>query len=156
MSVTGILKGHDLFQSLGQDQARAIANFSSVKECEAGMNIFALGDPGSHVYMLMDGSVNLRLPATDGDFSLVISRIEQGELFGLSPLLDSPVYTATAQCAEPTKVLAIEAKAFRRLLKDNALVGFDIMNRVAHIYFSRYIYVLKSLQNVVGQVSLIR
>jgi len=149
MSVDGILKGHDLFRS--------------VKKFEANETVFSYNDPAGHIYMLMEGAVDLRLPSEGQDFSLVISKMEKGELFGLSPLLDSPPplldsprYTATAQCSAATELLSIEAKPLRELLKRNSLVGFEIMNQVAHIYFNRYIEVLKKLQGVVGQVSLIR
>lgn len=156
MGVGGILKGHDLFRSLGLDQAKEVSAISSVKKFEAGEMVFAYNSPASHVYMLMEGSVNLQLPAEPRDFSLIISKMEKGELFGLSPLLDSPRYTASAQCVEATELLSIEAKPFREILRRNALVGFGIMNQVAHIYFTRYIEVLRSLQGVVSQVSLIR
>jgi CRP-like cAMP-binding protein len=155
MSPHRILMGHKLFQSLGVDQAHEIGSFSSAKKLEANETIFFYNDPASHIYMLMEGAVDLRLPAEGQDFSMVISKIEKGELFGLSPLLDSPRYTATALCVAATEILSIEAKPLRELLKRSPLVGFEIMNQVAHIYFNRYIEVLKRLQGVVGQVSLI-
>ena len=156
MGIDGILKGHDLFRSLSVDQAHEISDFSSVKKYQADETVFKLDATADHIYMLMEGAVNLLLPAESGNFSLVISKIEKGEIFGLSPLLDSPRYTATALCREATEVLSIEAKPFRELLMNNHPVGFNIMNQVAHIYFHRYINVLKSLQGVVGQISLIR
>ncbi len=151
-----ILKGHDLFQSLSVDDAHQISTFSSVKNYAVGEMVFRLGEAAAHVYMLLEGSVNLRLPARPEDFSIVISKIEHGELFGLSPLLDSARYTATAQCSESTELLSIEAEPFREMLKRNEVAGYNIINQVAHIYFTRYIEVLKSLQGVVAQVSLIR
>ncbi len=156
MSVDRVLKGHDLFQSLSVDEAHRIAEFSSVKLYDRNETVFNYGDPGGHVYMLMDGSVDLLLPAESLEFNMVVSRIEVGELFGLSPLLDSPRYTASAVCRDQTELLSIEADRFRELLRNNPVVAFDTMNRVAHIYFNRYIDVLKSLQGVVNQVSLIR
>ena len=155
MSNESILKGHDLFKSLGLEKAFQIKNFSSVKKYKAEDIIFKYNEAASHVYMLMSGLVNLRIPSQQRDFSLVISKIEKGELFGLSPLLDSPRYTASAQCVEPSEILLIEAKPFRELLKENSLIGFNIMNRIAHIYFNRYINVLKNLQDIAGQISLI-
>lgn len=155
MTVDRIFKGHDLFRSLDVDQADEVSRFSSVKKYAENEYIFKYSAPAGHVYMLMEGSVNLRLPAKPQDFSLIISKIEKGELFGLSPLLDSPRYTATAQCSEPSEVLSIEAKPFRELLKNNHIVGFNVMTQVANIYFSRYIDVLKNLQGVVSQISLI-
>jgi hypothetical protein len=50
----------------------------------------------------------------------------------------------------------VEADRFRELIRNNPTVAFDTMNRVAHIYFNRYIDVLKCLQGVVTQVSSIR
>ncbi len=156
MGIDRVIKGHDLFRSLTVDEAHRISDFSSMKKFQPDEFIFKHGGKGSHVYMLMEGTVYLRLPAIPPEFSFIISKIEKGELFGLSPLLDSPRYTASAQCMEPTEVLSIDAKAFRDILLSNCPVGFDIINRVAHIYFTRYIEVLKSIQGVLGQISLIR
>lgn len=155
MGVDTILKGHDLFQSLKVDEAHALSGFSSVKQFLADDIIFQYNDPATHVYMLMTGSVYLRLPANPQGFSLVISKIEKGELFGLSPLLDSERFTATAQCIKDTEVLSIEAKPFRELLRTNCPVGFNVMSLVADIYFSRYIDVLQNLQDTVSRISLV-
>ncbi len=156
MSIDRMLKGHDLFQSLSVEEAHRLSGFSSVKKYEADDTIFKYNGLGLHVYMLMEGVVYLRLPASPQDFSFAISKIEKGELFGLSPLLGSERYTATAQCTEPAEVLCIEAKPFRELLQKNCPVGFQIMSQVADVYFTRYISLLKNLQGVVNQIPLIR
>ncbi len=156
MTVERVLKGHDLFRSLSIEEANQISKFSSVKTFQPGESIFEYNALSYHVYMLMDGAVQLRLPASPPDVSFVISKIEKGELFGLSPLLDSERYTAMAQCSEAAEVLAIEAKPFRELLRRNCPVGFQIMSQVAHVYFTRYIGVLKNLQDVVSQIPLIK
>ena len=156
MSIDRMLKGHDLFRSLTVEEANQLSGFSSVKKYEANETVFKYNGLGLHVYMLMEGSVYLRLPASPPDFSFVISKIEKGELFGLSPLLGSERYTAEAQCNEASEVLSIEAKPFRELLQKNCPVGFQIMSQVADIYFTRYISVLKNLQGVVNQIPLIR
>ena len=96
MTVDRILKGHDLFQSLNVDDAHRVSQFSAVKTYDANESVFKFNEAANHVYMLMEGSVDLRLPANPPDFSFVISRIEKGELFGLSPLLDSERYTGFA------------------------------------------------------------
>jgi signal-transduction protein with cAMP-binding, CBS, and nucleotidyltransferase domain len=156
MGIDNVIKGHDLFQSLTVDETHRVSDFSSIKKYQPDEFIFKYGSAGSHIYTLMNGTVYLRLPSTPPEFSFIISKIEKGELFGLSPLLDSPRYTASAQCMEETEVLAIEAQPFREMLINNCPVGYDIVNRVAHIYFARYIEVLKSIQGVLGQISLIR
>jgi len=156
MSADDTLKGHDLFRSLSVEEAHRLSGFSAKRRYEAGDTIFKCEQAGDHVYMLMKGTVNLRLPSEPADYGIVASKVKVGELFGLSPLLDSPQYTTTAQCTEATEVLAIEAQPFRELLRNNCPVAIDVLNRVARIYFARYLDVLKNLQAVVNQIPLMR
>jgi CRP-like cAMP-binding protein len=154
VSIETVLRGHDLFRSLDIGEAHRISSFSAVRRYEANEMIFEQGVPGAHVFMLMKGTVNLQLPTKPKDLSLVISRIKEGELFGLSPLLGSKKYTASAQCMAAAEVLSIEAQPFIDILKSNAAVGQNVMQRVASIYFTRYIELLKSLHGVVNQLAL--
>ena len=43
----------------------------------------------------------------------------------------------------------------RELLRNNAPSGYHIINRVALVYFGRYMKVMKKLQDVIGQISLV-
>ena len=156
MALDKVLKGHDLFAMLPTEQMHRLSDVSAVKSYRAGEIVFEANQPATHVYMLMGGEVQLRVAAEQGDVSLVVSNIEKGELFGLSPLLDSPRYTSGAFCLSDAELLSIEGEAFRELLRNNCPASFTIMNRVAHIFFHRYIDVLKSLQGVAHQLSLIR
>jgi signal-transduction protein with cAMP-binding, CBS, and nucleotidyltransferase domain len=155
MSIDTMLKGHALFASLNVDEMNQLSTFSSVKEFKADEIIFECNQVSSHFYMLMEGLVYLQLPVNPQDFRFAISKVEKGELFGISSLLKSRHYTSTAQCHENAKVLSIEAKPFRELLQLNCQVGLDIINQVAQIYFTRYLDVIKRLQDVVSQITLI-
>ena len=156
MNIDMMLKGHELFASLNGDEINQLSTFSSTKEFRADETIFKYNQVSSHFYMLMEGLVYLELPASSSEFSFAISKVEKGELFGISPLLKSPCYTSTAKCYRDTKVLSIEAKPFRELLQLNCQVGLNIINHVAHIYFTRYLDVIKKLQDVVNHITLIR
>lgn len=156
MSIEKMIKGHDLFRSLSVDEVHLIGRFSSVKDFRAKDLVYDYNAPCSHVYMLMDGTVHLQLPANPPEFSFAISKVEKGELFGISSLLEAPRYPSSAKCATDAQVLSIEAKPFRELLQKNASVGFTIINQVARIYLGRYIELLRRLQDVVSQISLIR
>ena len=145
-----ILKGHDVFASLTVDEMHDLSAFSSVKEFRELEVIFESNQEASHFYILMDGVVYLQLSGNLPEFSIPISKVEKGELFGISPLLQSPRYTLTAQCYKDARVLAVEAKPFRELLRQNRLAGVDIITRIANIYFTRYLDLIKRFQNVVG------
>jgi signal-transduction protein with cAMP-binding, CBS, and nucleotidyltransferase domain len=155
MSIDMMLKGHELFASLNVDEINQLSNFSSMKEYNAQETIFKYNQPSSHFYMLMEGIVYLKLPVNPEGLGFAISKVEKGELFGISSLLKSERYTSTAECYEDTKTLSIEAKPFRELLQSNCPTGMEIITQVAHIYFTRYIEVIKKLQDVVNQITLV-
>ena len=151
-----VLKGHDLFSSLTPDEIHKLSKFAYEKEFHEGESIFEYNQACSHFFMLKKGDVYLLLPANPKEFSFAVSKIKAGELFGLSPLLNGDRYTAQAKCYSEAKVLAIEAKPFLELIRTNSHVGLNIINRVAEIYYARYLNILKKLQDVVSQVSLVR
>ncbi len=156
MALNRTIKGHDLFAMLTPEQMNKLSDVSAVKVCRTGEIVFDYNQPATHVYMLMSGTVQLRLPAEQQEISFLVSNIQKGELFGLSPLLESPRYTSMAICLSEAELLSIDGLPFRELLKNNCMVGYTIMNRVAHTYFHRYIEVLRNLQGVVNQISLIQ
>jgi len=117
--------------------------------------VFTSGVVGSHFFVLQEGRVNLRLPADAHEASLVVGRIEKGDIFGLAPLLGAGRHTTTAQCAEPCKVLAIQVEPLRELLEQNSLVGLHIMTVAAQAYFTRYIETLNRVQKVINEIGAI-
>jgi CRP-like cAMP-binding protein len=155
MSIAKMLKGHELFGSLSFEEVEAISGFAGLKEYEKGETIFRSGVPATHFFVLQKGRVDLRLPAEAHEASLAVGHINEGDVFGLSPLLGSGRSTTTAQCTEASTVLAIEAQPLRAVLEANSLVGLRIMSALAEAYFTRYVETLKRLQNVVNEVAAI-
>jgi CRP-like cAMP-binding protein len=155
MSVTKMLKGHELFRSLSFEEVDMISSFSGPKEFRKDEFVFRSGDAGSHFFVLQEGRVNLRLPADAHEASLMVGRIEKGDLFGLAPLLGVGRHTTTAHCVEPTTVLAVEVDPLRELLQKNPVVGLQVMTAAAQAYFLRYVETLKRLQRVVNEIAVI-
>ena len=155
MGVTRMLKGHELFRSLSFEQVEKISSFSGLKEFHKDENVFKSGVLGSHIFVLQEGRVNLRLPADAHEASLVVGRIEKGDIFGLSPLLGTGRHTTTAKCAGHCKVLAIPVGPLRELLEQNSLVGLHIMTVAAQAYFTRYIETLNRVQKVINEIGAI-
>ncbi len=136
------------------DEINQLSTFSSKKEYKANETIFKHGQVSTHFYMLMEGLVYLQLPANPPEFNITISKVETGELFGISPLLNSEHYTSTARCHNDTSILSVEAKPFLDLLRLNGQAGLDIINQVANIYFTRYLNLINRLQEMVNQITL--
>ena len=152
MSVTSMMKGHELFQSLSFEDIEKVSTFSASTTFDRGEEVFRSGSLGTHFFALLDGEIRLRLPAKAHETSLVVGRIERGGIFGLSPLLGSPRFTTTAVCHTTCTVLAVEVAQFRTLLENNCRVGFMVMSVAANAYFTRYVATLKRIQNVVNDI----
>lgn len=152
MSVANILQGHELLKNLTMEEIDRISKFSERKKFKKNETVFRHQGNAAYVYILLKGRVLLRLPAKPDEFRIVIARIDEGELFGLSPLLGSAKYTSEAQCADESEVLAIDAQQLRGLLQADCLAGFYIMNEVAQAYFTRYVELLGRLQGIVTQI----
>jgi len=155
MGVQSILKGHELFRNLSVEEVDRISGFSEVRGFKKGDTLFVKGQKADRVFLLQKGVVYLRLPANPEEFRIVVDKLEKDDLFGLSPLLGSELYTVEGQCAQDCEVLAIDAQKFRQLLEASSASGFYIMSEVAKVYFERYAELLKRLQNIVLQIPLI-
>ena len=155
MSVVNILKGHELFHNLSVEEVDKVSGFSERRGYDAGDTIFPRGQIAEKVYILLEGGVHLRLPAKPDEFRIIVSKLDIGDLFGLSPMIGSDRYTLEAQCVEDAEVLAIDAKGLRNLLETDCTAGVVIMSEVAQAYFERYIELLTRLQNIVLQIPLI-
>jgi len=154
MSVAKMMKGHELFRSLPFEQIEQISTFSGSKPYEKGDVVFSPTRHATHFFILVEGQVSLMLPADDGESSLVVGRLTQGDIFGLPGLLGFDRYTTRARCASPATVLAVEVNAFRDLLAENPAVGLSVMTVAARAYFSRYIETLRRFQNVLNDLAI--
>jgi len=155
MKVASILKGHALFSNFSIEEVSQISGFSEKKRYRKHEVVFSYGEKADYVFILLEGSVLLHLPAKPEEFRIVISKVTAGDLFGLSSLLGSEHYILEAQCADLADILVVDAKKFRNLLEKDSTAGFIIMNEVASTYFNRYIEILKRFQGIVSQIPLI-
>ncbi len=155
MEIRSVLKGHNLFKLLTVDEVSRISEFSAEKRFRKNETIYTRQKAVSHVFLNLDGAIDLRLPARPPEFSFIIAKVEKGELFGVASLLGSERYTATAVAVEDSTVLALEARPLRELLRNNTPAGYHIINQVALVYFGRYMKVMTKLQDVISQISLV-
>ena len=153
MNISRMMKSHELFQSLSFEEIEQVSSFSASRSFGKDEIVFRRQEYGSHFFVIVEGRVNLRLPSPDGESSLVVARLQQGDIFGLSPLLGFERFTTNAQCAEPSTILAVEVKGFRELLEHNSPVGLSVMNMVAKAYFSRYTGALERIQRILDDLA---
>ena len=150
MSVTQMIKGHDLFRFFDFDDIARLSDFSRQLKFGEGDYVYRSGQEGAHFYVVLEGRVNLLLISDDNESKLVVGRMEKGAIFGMSPLLGFDHFTTNARCATECQILAVEIEPFKKLLDGNQQVHLQVMSTIARAYFSRYIDTLKRSQNTLS------
>jgi CRP/FNR family transcriptional regulator len=142
-----------LFARLSDPELEALADKTKPKSYRRGDTIFRKDDPGSHLYIVVEGAVKIALPGEFGQEALV-AILRGGDFFGELALFDRSPRSATAVALEDTQaallagddflafleahpaavrvVLDVLAKTIRRLSdRVEDLIFLDVPSRVA-------------------------
>ena len=110
-----LLRGIDLFETLDDEQRRAIAAATSTHVYADGEVLVRQGDPGHSMYIVCSGSAAVYIePGRQ-----LVARIERGGYFGEMSLLTGEPRTATVVAEGDSVLLEIHAELFRKLAADS-------------------------------------
>ncbi len=131
------LKRTELFEALEESQLNVLLLHASVESLPEGKTIFNQGDKAVHLYILVEGAVDLTIK-TGEKIDFMTSKIEkEGAVFGMPSLIEPFRYNVTAICLKPSKVLVLDADYIKKRMEDDPRLGMKIMKKLAFIYFSR-------------------
>ncbi|OGA16254.1 MAG: hypothetical protein A3H32_07800 [Betaproteobacteria bacterium RIFCSPLOWO2_02_FULL_63_19] len=92
-----------------------------LKHFAAGEYIFRKGDPGSAMYMIIEGEVELVIGKS------VIEVAHPGAFIGEMSLIDDAVRSASARAKSAARVFPIDLKRFQELIKTTPSFALDVM-----------------------------
>jgi CRP-like cAMP-binding protein len=137
MVSTDWLKRTELLGTLSESQLNILLSHSSVESFPEGKTIFRQGDEANHLYILIEGMVDLSVK-TGEKFDFLTSKVEkEGAAFGIPSLIEPFRYNVTATCLKPSKVLVIDAGRVKMDMEKDPKMGMEIMKKLASIYFNR-------------------
>ena len=84
--------------------------------------IFARGDAGREIYLVVSGRVRLSVLTAEGR-ELSFAHAEPGAIFGEIAMLDGGVRSADATAVNKVTALSLSKPAFKRLMETHPLVG---------------------------------
>jgi len=90
-----LLRSIPLFEGLTEDDLLVLAGSVTSRPFKAGQLIFNQGDPGSEMFIVADGHVNIHLPG-DASRRVSLKDISRGEYFGELALFDDKPRSASA------------------------------------------------------------
>ncbi|MGD9290498.1 MAG: Crp/Fnr family transcriptional regulator [Desulfobacterales bacterium] len=132
-----ILKTVEALQGLKDDQLAAIQQCCEKLEFTQGQRLFSEGDDSAHLWIVLEGEVELRNDRPKGHTSPVddpISFISEAELFGWSSFMPPFEYKLSAYAAsQKCAVVRIAKESLVKLFEKDAGMGFELMSHILRV-----------------------
>jgi CRP/FNR family transcriptional regulator, cyclic AMP receptor protein len=125
-----VLSRAPLFEGLDEDGARALRSRMSDVKLERGERLFAEGDNGDRLYVVLEGKLKLTKAAPDGRENL-LSVIGPGEMFGELSLFDPRPRTSSASAVTEARLAALAHDKLLVWLADRPEVALHMLRALA-------------------------
>ncbi len=136
------IKQSDLLLGTSMDFVKKIMDISRMISHEKGDILFHENDQARYFYILLNGRVKLSV----GEGGQVIYDVGQnGEAFGWSSLIGRDVYSASAECVEPTKLLVTDRKKLGKVLEEDPANGIIFLKHLAATLGNRLLETYKMI-----------
>jgi CRP/FNR family transcriptional regulator, cyclic AMP receptor protein len=121
-TVATLLGRTAIFGPLGQPDRVAVAGQMLKSELQPGQIVFARGDAGRNVYLVVSGSVRLSVFSADGRL-LSFKHANAGDIFGEIAALDGGRRTADAVALTRVVAMTLTKEQLDRLIETNPRVA---------------------------------
>jgi CRP/FNR family transcriptional regulator len=125
-----VLRRVSHFRTLSASALRALARECSPRTLASGQTLFEEGAPGTHLFVIAAGRVEVRQTSLRGR-EQVFHTEAPGAALGEAPLLDGGGYIASAVALEPTRVLALPRARLLALCRRHPEVALAIARTLA-------------------------
>ncbi|KAB2922017.1 MAG: DUF1003 domain-containing protein [Bacteroidetes bacterium] len=120
-----------IFKFLPEEDHLSLVSLWKVKTLKAGEVLFRKGDPGSAMYVVEEGEIEILLPVDPPVNEVQLSVLKEGEFFGeLSLFADTP-RTATARALEETRMVEMQRGDFITFVMERPSVGISMLSEMA-------------------------
>lgn len=136
------LRRSEIFGNLSDADLVAIAEFCREETYQEGETVLAEGAQAEEMFIVERGKLALEKKIQIGRHSTprnaTIGYVEPGKLAGFSALVVPYVYSTSAVCVEPTRVICVDGVALRAHLERHPAAGLKVMSQLAALTGDRY------------------
>ena len=122
------IRQSDLLLGISMDFVKQFMDNSEMASRDKGDVLFRENDPAHFFFTLLSGRVKLSI--SEGGHTVHVTK-QNGEAFGWSSLIGRDVYSASAECIEPTKLLITDSKKLSVLLEKDPANGLIFFKHLA-------------------------
>ena len=121
----------DFFDGVPEQDLKQLRQVLKLREFKAGEAICHEGDPGDKMWLLVKGSVSVRLHVADKRGSRRITSLTRGTVFGEMALIEGARRSATIVADEDIACYELSSDDFGVLMRDNPAIAATIMRNTA-------------------------
>ncbi|MEK6650799.1 MAG: DUF1003 domain-containing protein [Bacteroidota bacterium] len=130
MITTEFLSQIPIFDRLLPKDLETLSTLWSPRTLQPGEVLVRKGEPGSSMFVIQDGIVEIRVPDELQKKEIRVSVLHQGDFFGEISLLDGLPRTATAVAMEETKLLVMRRNDFIEFLLQRPSVAVAMLGEI--------------------------
>jgi CRP/FNR family cyclic AMP-dependent transcriptional regulator len=124
--VTDLLARSALFNALTSAQRYALAQEMRDVSLDPGEMLFARGDPGNEIYLVVEGRIRISVLSSDGR-ELSFAHAVPGDVFGEIAALDGSPRSADATAITSVRLKTLSRSALLRLLSTSTTAALAII-----------------------------
>ena len=151
------LRRSEIFGDLCDADLAAIAEFCREEIHRDGDTVLAEDQPAETLFIVERGKLALEKRIQIGRHSTprsaTIAYIGPGQMAGFSTLAFPYIYSTSAVCIEPTRVIAVDGAPLRAYLQAHPEAGFKVMSAQAALIGDRYRHATDTLTYFLSIVS---
>lgn len=127
---TSIIASVPLFAGLSEEDREKLSSLMSEENLRRGETLFHEGDPGTNLYIIVDGKLKLGHTADDGRENL-IAILGPREIIGELSLFDLGKRSTTATAVAPTTLVSLSHKDLMGFIDSNPDMAKHMLRQLA-------------------------
>jgi CRP-like cAMP-binding protein len=110
-----------------------MAEITHEEKVDTGHTFLREGQEVTHLYLVVNGSVNVHIELPTREREIIISAVGPGRVFAWSALVPPHKATASVRATAPCHVLAIDCQQLREAFEEDPRFGHIMMTKAAQI-----------------------
>lgn len=135
-----------IFKDLEPDELNKLTDLCSLETYQIGESLFKEGDPATDMWIVIDGSVELRFEmpnakttTRESTLSVHHKDIPESQVFGWSCFTEPYIMKLSAYCtSRRCQAIKINAKLLNNLMAQDTAIGFKIMRYIVQVVGYRF------------------
>ncbi|MFH0765910.1 MAG: cyclic nucleotide-binding domain-containing protein [Calditrichota bacterium] len=128
-----LLADIDMFNEMNESEKAEFASLLEIQKYDAGKALFQEGDPGGHMFIIADGTVEVQKKRSHGTGNVVIARFDRGGVIGEMSLVDGLTRSATVMAVQFTHAFVLDNNMFDDMLQNRQTLAIKLLKGLSRL-----------------------